>query len=125
MTLLFTYLSIASRDFRGIILESLLLSSIFIFYPRVLEISFGKNADRNDGLNVGKETIVQNILTYLGLAKYVIPVFDALVAQLEADIPVEKSDLAQAVADFKKAFGDTKTAIEALVTAIKAAIANA
>lgn len=65
-----------------------------------------------------------NILTYLGMAKYAIPVIDAVVAEVKATVPVEKADVVAAVASIEKAIGDLKAAIEATTTAVKAAIAQ-
>jgi hypothetical protein len=75
-------------------------------------------------LHERRHTDMENILTYLGMAKYAIPVIDAIVAEIKAVVPVEKADIVAAVAAVEKAVADLKTAIEALITAVKAAIAS-
>lgn len=67
---------------------------------------------------------VGNILTYLGMAKYAIPVIDAAIAEVKVAVPVEKTDVQVAVTAVEKAVADLKVAIENLITAVKAAIAS-
>ena len=66
---------------------------------------------------------MQTVLKYLGMAKYVIPVIDAVIAEVETAAPTEKADIMAAIADVKKTWTDSKAAIETLITAVKAAIA--
>ena len=61
-----------------------------------------------------------SILTYLGYAKYALPIIDSIIAETKALIPVEKVDIVAAWAAMQKAWNDFKAALEALVTAIKA-----
>lgn len=67
---------------------------------------------------------VENILSYIGLAKYAIPVIDAIVKELQAAIPAEKSDLVAAYQAFEKSWADAKTSFEALVVAVKQAVSG-
>lgn len=66
-----------------------------------------------------------NILTYLGLAKYAVPVVEAAITEIKTLAPVEKADVQAALTAIEKAVGDLKGGFEALEAAVKAAISQA
>jgi len=72
-----------------------------------------------------RRNIMGNILKYLEMAKYAIPVIDAVVAEIKAAIPVEKADVVAAYEAVEKAVTDLKAAIENLITAVKTAVQSA